>query len=261
MTRLKRHWELFARSLYLLPHFQMLMVRARMFYFVRLRRQLRTLDSDNAFGNTVMNNLKGLKHYNGRTDALIKPLSEIESMGADSRLLIIGPRNEHDLLSAIGHGFSRDRIRGLDLISYSPWIDIGDMHATRYADSSFDAVVVGWVLSYSRYPKRFADEMVRILRDGGLVAVGVEYSTLTEDDMIALSGYAVQETDFVAERINSTDQILALFGDHVDEVYLRHDAPRKRSHTREGFIDDVSRVTVIFSVRKQARPAAAIAAA
>jgi SAM-dependent methyltransferase len=196
-----------------------------------------------------MNNLKGLKHYNGRTDMLIKPLSVIESIDATSRLLIIGPRNEHDLFSAIGNGFGRDKVRGLDLISYSPMIDLGDMHETPYTDAAFDAVVVGWTLSYSRDPVRFAHEMLRIVRPGGLIAIGVEFSLLTEEDSIALSGYAIQEKAYVEKRINSTAEILALFGDRIDHVFFNHDAPLRRSHSREGLIDNVSSVAVIFSTK------------
>lgn len=247
---IKRHLSLLRRSLYLLPLYQIFVVRARLFWLVRVRKKLRLFDTQYAFEKTIMNNLKGLKHYNGRTDTLIKPLSVIETMNADSRLLIIGPRNEHDLFSAIGNGFSRDRVNGLDLISYSPMIDLGDMHATPYPDNSFDAVVVGWTLSYSREPRRFAQEMLRIVRDGGLIAVGVEYSTLTEEDSVALSGYAIQEKEYLEKRINSTNEILELFGDQVGHVFFNHDAPLRRSHTRERMIENVSKVAVIFSIRK-----------
>lgn len=250
MSKILRHWKLLRRTLYLIPAYQIFVVRTRLFYFVRMRRRLRTIESENAFANTIMNNLKGLKHYNARTDALIRPLSVIETMNERSELLIIGPRNEHDLFSAIGHGFGREHVRGLDLISYSPMIDIGDMHATPYPGDRFDAVIVGWTLSYSRTPDLFAREMVRIVRNGGLVAIGVEYSTLTPDDSIALSGYAIQEEEYLKERINTTRQILDLFGANVDTVFFDHDAPLKLSHSRDGMIALPSKVLVIFSIRK-----------
>lgn len=247
---MKRHLRLLRRTLYLVPLYQIFVVRLRLFWFVRIRRKLRLFETDYAFKTTIMNNLKGLEHYNGRTDSLIKPLSTIELINEHSRLLIIGPRNEHDLYSAIGNGFSRDKIRGLDLISYSPMIDLGDMHETPYSDDSFDAVVVGWTLSYSRQPRRFAQEMVRIVRDGGLVAIGVEYSTLSDDDSIALSGYSIHEGEYLEKRINSTSEILQLFDGHVRDIFLNHDAPLKQSHTREGMIEQPSKVTVIFSTQK-----------
>ena len=258
---LKRHVAMLRRGLLLVPHLQMVLVRLRLFYFVRLRRALRFHESDFAFDTTIANNLKGLKHYNGRTDGLIKPLSEIELVDEQTRLLIIGPRNEHDLYSAIANGFSEDKVRGLDLISYSPRIDLGDMHRTPYAADSFDAVVIGWTLSYSAEPQRFAAELLRIVRDGGLIAIGVEYSTLSEEDSVELSGYSIHDSSRLVKRINSTAEILDLFAGHVRHVYFDHDAPARRSHSREGMIANVSKVMVIFSIDKHPATAAAVSPA
>ena len=247
---LKRHVRLFYRSLHMLPHYQIVVGRMRLFWSVKVRRRLKLLESDRAFATTIDHNLKSLRDFNQRTDALLRPLSAIETMGPQSRLLIIGPRNEGDLLSAIGYGFDPANVRGLDLISYSPRIDIGDMHEAPYADDSFDAIVIGWTLSYSRDPNAFATEMLRIVRDGGLIAIGVEYSELTEEDEIALVGYRIQERETLAQRINSTKAILDLFHGKVGHVYFDHDAPAKRSHGRHGMVENVSRVAVIFSVAK-----------
>jgi SAM-dependent methyltransferase len=65
-------------------------------------------------------------------------------------------------------------VRGLDLFSYSEMIDIGDMHETSYADASFDAVVLGWVISYSTAPSRLVEECKRIVKPGGYLAFGIE---------------------------------------------------------------------------------------
>jgi len=249
-ANLRRHVRLLYQSVHLLPHYQRLVGRLRMFWYIKLRRRLSIVQSDRAFAATIDHNLKSLRYFNQRTEALIRPLSVIETLGPESRLLIVGPRNEGDLFAAIGYGFSPKNVRGLDLISYSPMIDIGDMHQTPYADDSFDAIVVGWTLSYSSDPQSFATEMLRIVRDGGILAIGVEYSELTEEDTIALVGYRIDEEDKLPKRINSTADILSLFGDHVAHVFFDHDAPNKRSHTRAGLIENASAVCVIFSVRK-----------
>jgi SAM-dependent methyltransferase len=249
-TNLQRQIRLFYRSLRLLPHYQRIIGPLRLFWFVKVRRNIRLLNSDQAFAVTVDHNLKSLHHFNQRTDALLRPLSVIETMGAESKVLIVGPRNEGDLFSAIGYGFEPKNVRGLDLISYSPMVDLGDMHHTPYAGDTFDAVVVGWTLSYSSDPKAFAAEMVRILRDGGLIAIGVEYSEMTEEETIAYAGYRIQETDKLPDRINSTKAILDLFEGYVADIYFNHDAPAKRSHTSAGMVENVSRVLVIFSIRK-----------
>jgi hypothetical protein len=241
------------RSLHSVREYRHAVVNLRRLYYCYVARALKTVDSDLAFGKTLAHNLPSLKWSNSRIELLLRPLSVIETLRPDSDLLIIGPRNKHDLFTAQGYGFAPERIRGLDLISYSPRIDLGDMHAAPYPDDSFDAIVIGWTLSYSRSPAKFADEMIRLIRDMGIIAIGVEYTELSDEDTVALLGYAIEERDAVAERINSSAQILELFSDKVDSVFFNHDAPARRSHTREAFVPDCSNVAVIFSVKKSVR--------
>lgn len=160
-------------------------VAVRYFWFVRLCRRLVTLDPANRGGSavathTVSHNLKGLRDLAvNRSHLLVRPLSVLESLPVDAHVLCIGPRTEGELFSLAAHGFMWDHILGLDLISYSPRVRLGDMHETRLDAHSFDAVVLGWVLAYSEQPELAAREVIRITRPGGIVAVGVEYSPLS----------------------------------------------------------------------------------
>ncbi|MDQ3000955.1 MAG: class I SAM-dependent methyltransferase [Fibrobacterota bacterium] len=240
----------FAKSLYLVPAYRKWVVRSRLYFLLFVKRTLRTFETRFAFETTVSHNLKGLRSFNPRIDLLIKPLSVLELMTKESRILVIGPRNEHDLFTLIGNGFSKDRVKGLDLISYSSLIDLGDMHATKYPDGAWDAVIVGWTLSYSSEPGKFAREMVRIVKPGGVLAIAVEYATMTEQDEQALVGYNIQETGKLHKRINSVKEILDLFSGHVDHVYFSHDAPLRRAHGKDGLVANVSNVAVIFSLQK-----------
>jgi len=61
----------------------------------------------------------------------------------------------------------RKNIRGLDLISYSPWVDLGDMHAMPYEDDTWDITLVSMVLTYSENPRKVVDEVVRVTKSGG----------------------------------------------------------------------------------------------
>lgn len=203
-----------------------------------------------SFDATIDHNLKSLNSFGtGRASLLIKPLSVIESLDKDTaRVLVIGPRNEHDLLILAGNGFRFGNLRGLDLMSYSPRIDVGDMHAMEYADDTWDAIICGWTLSYSRYPKKMAKELIRVTKSGGIVAIGVEYSTLGYEASKELVGYSIDDEGF--ERINSVQDVLGLFGDKVGDVFFMHNAPKKRSHTRDEMIENPSAVAVIFSVDK-----------
>jgi hypothetical protein len=237
------------QQLLLIRVIRMFVGKIRFFYLTKIRGKIQTLESKNAIDHTIKHNLKSLSKFGGtRMDKLIKPLSVMENVSKNARLLVIGPRNEDDILSLIGHGFSANNVIGLDLISYSPFIEVGDMHSTRFHDSTFDAILCGWTLSYSNQPKQFATEMLRILKNKGLVAIGVEYSTLTADQALKVhGGYDLKPESF--DRINSTKQILELFSGHVREVFFNHDAPNRVSHF-ENLVKDVSNVVVIFAINK-----------
>ena len=223
--------------------------KLRFYYYARIRNRIKTLESKDAIDHTVKHNLKSIGVFGlTRMDMLIKPISVLENVIKDARILVIGPRNEDDILNLIGNGFKSKNIIGLDLISYSPFIEVGDMHNTRFIDSYFDVVICGWTLSYSNEPQKFADEALRIVKNNGIIAIGVEYSLLTDEQSINLhGGYDLRPNNF--ERINSSDQILNLFSGHIKHVYFNHDAPNKISHG-ENLNKNVSNVIAIFSILK-----------
>ncbi|MCB0478277.1 MAG: class I SAM-dependent methyltransferase [Crocinitomicaceae bacterium] len=225
-------------------------MKIRIFVLVKLGKRLKTMNSENAFDVTVMHNLKGLYHCNDRVKLLIKPLTAIEKVNKNSKVLIIGPRNEHDLYLMASEGIKMSNITGLDLITYSSRIKIGDMHEMEFADDTFDVVVFGWTLSYSSQPEKAIQEIVRVTKSGGLVAVGVEYTNLSKEDSESLLGYSIQEHEKLQDRINSTKQIINLFGSNGGKVYFDHDAPLKRSHTSKEKIQNVSNVAAIVEVIK-----------
>jgi SAM-dependent methyltransferase len=229
----------------------------RALYYIRIRKRLRTLDSGDAVKANVSHNMRSIYGANPRMNLLLFPLAVIETLNTGSRILVIGPRNEFDLYSLAGLGFRVENMVGLDLISYSPRVMLGDMHRMPFDDHAFDAVVCGWTLSYSTNPRQAALEMLRVTRPGGVVAVGVEYSELRPDEERALLGYQLQELDRIGKRVNSTADIKALFRGGIDHVYFEHDAPRKVSHSGSGFADKVSNVAVVFS-RAAADPAPAL---
>jgi Methyltransferase domain len=233
----------------MIPSIRESLGRVRLWYYLTLKKRWQTVNSEHAFDLTLKHNLKQLKDFsNSRMDLLLRPLSVLEFLGHKSNVLIIGPRNENDLLKLIASGFSQSRVRGLDLMSYSPWIDVGDMHKTPYKDNQWDAIVCGWTLSYSRNPVLFSREMIRIAKPGCAIAIAVEYASLSYEEAIELDGYSIEDKGF--QRINSVDQILGLFQGQVDRVYFSHDAPLKRHHTGKRLVPDPSGVAIIFTVRK-----------
>ncbi len=232
----------FLHQLLLIDAIRYIVAYVRYIYFAKLRRKLRTFEHhhEGIASNTISHNLKGLKDLAVvRSLALIKPLSVIESLGMDANILTIGPRTEGEILSLIGYGFMPGHIRGLDLITYSPWIDLGDMHQMPYQDNAFDAVVMGWVIAYSEDPYKAAQEVVRVTRNGGIVAVGVEFGGEEAAHQIKELGYkpgSKRVTDHI-------DKILEYFREHIDHTYFSHSILPQRSHTKGSVI-------AIFSIKK-----------
>lgn len=129
-------------------------------------------------------------------------------------ILSVGPRSESEIFALMAAGFSPERIKALDLFSYSPYVDIGDMHAMPYPDKSFDVILLGWVLSYSRDQAKVAGEILRVARPGAIVALAGDYS----DDSRDRPTFENETT-----HMQSCDQVLALFRGHVGQVFFRHD--------------------------------------
>ena len=131
---------------------------------------------------------KGLFGSSHRTQRLLGPLSALDPVYDDAdklKVLSIGPRTEMELLHLMGLGFKAENIRGIDLISSSPMIDVGDMHALPYPDKTFDVVISGWVLTYSSNPGQAIKEMCRVCKPGGLIAIGTTYDPFYGEGYVA----------------------------------------------------------------------------
>ena len=221
--------------------FRALVAGIRYIWYAGILRRMRELDvSTGDIGvNTIKHNKQRLFKMKWlavtRSNMLVYPLSGIR-VTRSAPILSVGPRTEGELLNLMAVGFRN--VRGLDLMSYSPWIDLGDMHAMPYKDDAFAAVVMGWCIAYSDNRPKAAMEAVRVSPNGGVIAVGVQYQRATAEEISQKVGYDVPDK----KRIESVDEILSLFGNHVDYVYFRQDLPKERV--------DKWDLLVIFSVNK-----------
>jgi hypothetical protein len=249
MNKYFKEFTKFKRQFLLIKLVRIIACKIRFFYFVKILHRVKTIESKEAINHTVPHNLKSLGAFGlSRMELIIKPVSVIENVSKNSKVLVIGPRNEDDILYLIGNGFNPKNLIGLDLITYSPYIKLGDMHDMPFNDSIFDLVICGWTLSYSETPEKFANEVLRVIKDSGTIAIGVEYSTLSDELSVKHhGGYTLKPKYF--ERINSTKEILNLFSNHVKMIYFNHDAPNKISHGNT-LREDVSSVVTIFSITK-----------
>ena len=171
-----------------------------------------------------------------RPSILINPLNTCGYISANKwslDVLTVGPRTEAEIFALLAAGFNPALIRGLDLISYSPFIDLGDMHEMPYEDDRFDVVILGWVLAYSKDNKRAAEEVLRVARPNAYVAVGCEYNPKTNEELKEqLEGSLDHMTGDDVTRFEHTDQILDLFDGHVDSILFRDDIhPSLRDQT------------------------------
>jgi len=144
-----------------------------------LRSRVRVLPvmADGVGKYTVDHNMGALSNratfgMGNRMALLLYPLAAALRDIPDARILIVGPRTEDDLYWARALGIPN--VHGLDLFSYSPWIDIGDIHNTAYQNGQFDAVILGWVISYSEQPDVLVAECKRITKPGGYIGFGIE---------------------------------------------------------------------------------------
>jgi SAM-dependent methyltransferase len=232
------------RAAYRIPLYRFAYAQARLMLRTVGRRWLhrRSHDSQDV---TVDHNLKSLRSFTTRNEKLLLASMCVEDI-EQSRTLIIGGRTEEEIFMFRGYGF-RD-VTAVDLISYSPLVVEADMHDLPFADDSFDFIFCAYTLVYSKEPSKAAREFVRVLRDGGTVAVAVEYSPWEKraEMQQALLGYTVTPD----EKLETVDDILRVFEPHVRSVFVRYDAEKKRHHTADGLAKNPSPIIAVFSVNK-----------
>lgn len=238
LNRLKSSLSRMLRQLLLVDMVNNFVFRVRFFYLVSLGRRLKSYSDQTGVlehDYSVRMLLRG--QTSNRPVNLIRPLSIIDRDWSRMRVLSVGCRYETELLYLVGHGCRLQNIRGLDMISYSPWVDLGNMHEMPYPNDSWDAIILAWVIAYSDQPQKAADEVVRVATNGALVAISLSYVPQGQMEDMASKDQLIGGLD----RRQSTDKLLDIFGGHVDRVYFRHDSPSS---------DRASWCGVIFSIKK-----------
>jgi len=199
------------------------------FWWLKTFRGLRTCHSSHARPKTLSHNLTAFEHIGNdflmpRMARLIHAMMATEELNLSSAILVVGPRTENDLL--LLHGYGYRNVRGIDLISYSPWIVTADMHAIPFPDDSFDAVLCGWAISYSAAPERAGREFIRVLRDGGILALGIEHVPVNDGDASdSPSDPRLMDREPLGPQVNTAAQLLDLFKGSIRTTYTCIDAP------------------------------------
>ena len=134
----------------MLPAANRAVFKLRFFWFVYVLKRMKVFtEEDSVLAPNYSLDMLKKGTTSDRPLRLIRPLSVIDQLSKSARVLSVGCRFETELLYLVGYGFRADRVRGFDMISYSPWVDCGNMHAMPYEDDSWDAIILGWVMTYS----------------------------------------------------------------------------------------------------------------
>ncbi len=184
------------------------------------------------FSHTIQHNFQNMSALIclNRPDVIIRPLLSIPyivSNVKNLKVLTIGPRTEAEIFSLIAIGFEIPNIYAIDLISYTDFIKIGDMHNIPFDDNVFDVVIMGWVLAYSSDNQRAADEVMRVAKPGAHISIGCDFEPLREElrkeIKEAVGGLPVEnlKTGVVASRFFHCGQIIKLFKGHIDEILFK----------------------------------------
>jgi SAM-dependent methyltransferase len=101
-------------------------------------------------------------------------------LGAE-RLLIVGPRNVHELFIAWLYGYRWKNIDAIDLYSTNPKIRIMNMEAMTFPDDTFDAIVMSNTLAYAQDTFQCLSEVARVLKPSGRFVFGATYFPQSKD--------------------------------------------------------------------------------
>jgi SAM-dependent methyltransferase len=210
--------------------------------------QVKTVESsDLAVPDTIPYNEFTLRSYvsDDRPMHLVRPLVTIGRVAenvADLKLLSIGGRTEMELFALLAGGFSLSNITMIDLFSYSPYVQVGDMHKMDFSDNAFDVIVFGDVLSYSREPGIAVREIIRVAKNKAIISAAngctKGYTPLWEKS----TGDRSTE-GFTGISVQSTDDILRLFAGHVGRIYARYEPEAEQT-------PQLNRVLTVFEILK-----------
>lgn len=173
------------------------------------------------------NQSKLWEFFRVRTEKFMAILRCIDAVPRDARILVIGPRNEAEILLLSLYGYKLTNITGIDLFSYSPRIKCMDMHALEFPGNTFDVVYSAWTLRYSYDLRKACQEIIRVAKPGGVVATGFSDSKIMSD----VTGASIE---------GGLQELLGAFEPHVGWVYWQEITP----------VPDAEDVTVVFRVTK-----------
>lgn len=207
-----KHFKLFLYSLYGSIYIRIIIGYIRWFFFYKILRYYKSLEIKNSIEGTINHNLRYFLKFPlpdfvmKRMDRLISMVKSIEIIHDKSHFLIIGPRTESDIMR-MRYNYPKALISSIDIISYSPWIQIQDAHNTTFDENTFDCILSGWVLKYSSDQEKMITEMVRIINHNGIIAIGIEYYKPETNKYFGNKDPRFLKWDELKKSVNSVEEI------------------------------------------------------
>ena len=239
----------FCRQLLMVDSFRFIYCALRAHFYINIVKGLKVYKSQSEFvrqelpsgKSAVEHNLEGVTNdlSSARSLRLIKPLSCIETLRplqgnqrpfgvlsdinylSTANVLTIGPRTEAEIFCLYAHGFDLAKISALDLISYSPLIELGDMHSMPYPDNNFDVVMCACTLPYSHAPKFAAQEIIRVAKSSAIVAIMLDVTSTTYKETLEQYGYSLATPEDVINLFSDTTKQIDLFWTHFVPANLQ----------------------------------------
>jgi Methyltransferase domain len=240
----------FWRNLLLQPLPFFLWFRMRWHWYHRGGAPLTVYEKDRGAADHIARNvipysvrkMRGMDRQ--RTERLMNVVRSIHGVDVrNARVLNIGPRNEMEVLLLRLYGFSAENITAIDLFTYSPAIQVMDMHQLAFADDSFDLTYSAYTLRYSDDVERACCEIVRCTRHGGVVAAS--FVTDVEPPLVGAARGAGEREAVIGTRLSGgVADLLRAFGNACDHVYWREE------YQIAGPVEPEKHCSVIFRVRK-----------
>ena len=190
-----------------------LRLRTRFLFFGILAK----IRGQNLFDELINNNVLGYKHnykqylifssgHRNRTEKVMNVLRSIENYNfSTSKILVVGSRNEAELMLLDAYGFHHSE--AIDLFSYSPRIKAMDMNEMSYPDDYFDIYYSSYVIKYSPDIKRTLQEAIRVTRNKGLMVFAFSFGLKSE---VIPKG---------AELSRGVEDLKELLGNHIEHIY------------------------------------------
>ena len=110
-----------------------------------------------------------------RAEILYRAATLQRNPTSSEKILIIGPRDVHELFMAWTYGFSRENIQAIDMYSTNPAIQVMNMEEMSFPDSTFNCITMANTLAYASDTQRCLSECARVLKPGGRLIFGATF--------------------------------------------------------------------------------------